>query len=82
MLCYLLGFANVLKNILYKYSAICSRFIEQYTGFIQATTQLLTIDIPWVIGESFVLKTKVKCLMTKVFSLQYSFDQVSLSLQE
>ena len=44
MLCYLLRFANVLKNVFYKYSAICSRFIEQYTDFTKATTQLLAVD--------------------------------------
>ena len=59
MLYYLLGFANVLKNIFYKDSVICSTFIEQYTGFTQATTQLFNVDMPWVIGESFVIKTKI-----------------------
>ena len=62
MLCYFLVFANVLKNIFYKYYAICNRFIEQYTGFTQATTQLITVDMPWVIGQPFVFKTKVKFL--------------------
>ena len=59
MLYYLLGFANVLKNIFYKDSVICSTFIEQYTGFTQATTQLFNVDMPWVIGELFVIKTKI-----------------------
>ena len=46
MLCYLLDFANVLKNIFYKYSAIGRILIEQYTGFTQAITQLFTVDMP------------------------------------
>ena len=51
--------ANVLKNIFYKDSVICSTFIEQYTGYTQATTQLFNVDMPWVIGELFVIKTKI-----------------------
>ena len=59
ILCYLLGFGNVWKNIFYK-DPLIFRFLKQYTGFTQATTQLLTVDIRWVIGEPSVFKTKIK----------------------